>query len=140
MHEGAGNVPGHPGLGPSEWRLSKLLRGRRGIEWAMATHQAGESVLVLDAAALTRTSSLGEIGPARLYRGGALSAVIRACRRRAPSPTKPHALRVRIQGRRNGGGDLTITWVRRTRYSGEWRDLVDVPGFGGRLEIAGPGA
>jgi hypothetical protein len=28
---------------------------------------------------------------------------------------------------RNGAGDLTITWVRRTRYSGEWRDLVDVP-------------
>ena len=23
-------------LGPSEWRLSKLLRGRRGTEWAMA--------------------------------------------------------------------------------------------------------
>ena len=32
-----------------------------------------------------------------------------------------------VCGNRNGGGDLTITWVRRTRYSGEWRDLVDVP-------------
>ncbi len=36
-------------LGASEWRLSKLLRGRRGTEWAMATHQVGEAVLVLDA-------------------------------------------------------------------------------------------
>jgi hypothetical protein len=34
---------------------------------------------------------------------------------------------VHIEGSRSGGGDLTITWVRRTRYSGEWRDLVDVP-------------
>jgi hypothetical protein len=34
---------------------------------------------------------------------------------------------VHIQGSRNGGGDLTITWVRRTRYSGEWRDLIDAP-------------
>jgi hypothetical protein len=34
---------------------------------------------------------------------------------------------VHIKATRNGGGDLTITWVRRTRYSGEWRDLVDVP-------------
>ena len=32
-----------------------------------------------------------------------------------------------IQGSRNGGGDLNISWIRRTRYSGEWRDLVDVP-------------
>jgi hypothetical protein len=34
---------------------------------------------------------------------------------------------VHLQGGRNGGGDLTITWIRRTRYSGEWRDLVDAP-------------
>jgi hypothetical protein len=34
---------------------------------------------------------------------------------------------VHIRGSRNGVGDLTITWARRTRYSGEWRDLVDVP-------------
>ncbi len=32
-----------------------------------------------------------------------------------------------ISGSRNGAGDLTITWVRRTRYGGDWRDLVDVP-------------
>jgi hypothetical protein len=34
---------------------------------------------------------------------------------------------VHINGSRNGAGDLTITWIRRTRYSGEWRDLVDAP-------------
>jgi hypothetical protein len=39
---------------------------------------------------------------------------------------KPYAP-VHVRGSRNGGGDVTITWVRRTRYSGEWRDLVDVP-------------
>ena len=32
-----------------------------------------------------------------------------------------------IQGSRNGSGDLTINWVRRTRYGGAWRDSVDVP-------------
>jgi hypothetical protein len=52
-------------------------------------------------------SSLDEVGLIRFYR-----AVY------AP---------VQIQGSRNGAGDLTITWVRRTRFSGEWRDLVDVP-------------
>ena len=117
-------------LGPSEWRLSKLLRGRRGTEWAMSTHQVGEAVLVLDPAALTRTSSLDEVGLARFYR-----AVSIGCDPSLPAAVaftneaaslKPYAP-VHLQGSRNGGGDLTITWVRRTRYSGEWRDLVDVP-------------
>jgi hypothetical protein len=39
---------------------------------------------------------------------------------------KPYAP-VHISGNRNGAADLTITWLRRTRFSGEWRDLVDVP-------------
>lgn len=39
---------------------------------------------------------------------------------------KPYAP-VHIQGSRNGTGDLTITWVRRTRYGGAWRELVDAP-------------
>jgi hypothetical protein len=37
---------------------------------------------------------------------------------------KPYAP-VHIRGSRNGGGDVTIVWIRRTRFSGEWRDLVD---------------
>ena len=32
-----------------------------------------------------------------------------------------------IAGARNAGGDLTITWVRRTRFGGVWADGVDVP-------------
>ena len=32
-----------------------------------------------------------------------------------------------VRGARNGAGDLTISWVRRTRYGGWWRDLTDVP-------------
>ena len=117
-------------LGASEWRLSKLLRGRRGTEWAMSTHQVGEVVLVLDPAALTRASSLDEVGLARFYRAvsigsdPSLPAAI-AFTNEAAS-LKPNAP-VHLQGSRNGGDDLTITWVRRTRFSGEWRDLVDVP-------------
>jgi hypothetical protein len=63
-------------LGPSDWRLSKLLRGRRGTEWAMSMHQVGEFVLVLDPAALSRVSSLDEVGLAST--GQCRSAVIRA--------------------------------------------------------------
>lgn len=34
---------------------------------------------------------------------------------------------VHLTGSRNGAGDLAITWVRRTRHGGWWRDLTDVP-------------
>jgi hypothetical protein len=34
---------------------------------------------------------------------------------------------VSIRGVRDGSNNLTITWIRRTRISGEWRDGVDVP-------------
>jgi hypothetical protein len=117
-------------LGPSEWRLARLLRGRRGTEWAMGTHQVGEAVLVLDPTSLTRVSSLDEVGLARFYRAVSIGAdpslpdaVAFANEAASLRPYAP----VHIRGSRDGGGDLTITWVRRTRYSGEWRDLVDVP-------------
>ena len=55
-------------IGSLTWRLSKLLRGRYGTEWAMATHEPGEAVLQLDPATLIRVSSLDEVGIERLYR------------------------------------------------------------------------
>jgi hypothetical protein len=34
---------------------------------------------------------------------------------------------VHVAGARNGSGDLSITWVRRTRFGGVWTDGADVP-------------
>jgi hypothetical protein len=117
-------------LGPSEWRLSKLLRGRRGTEWAMGMHQVGETVLAFDPAALIRVSSLDKVGLSRFYRavsiGSDPSLPDAVAFTNEAASLKPYAP-VHIRGSRNGIGDLTITWTRRTRYSGEWRDLVDVP-------------
>jgi hypothetical protein len=117
-------------LGPLEWRLSNLLRGRRGTEWAMSTHQVGEAVLVLDPTTLTRASSLDEVGLGRLYKavsiGSDPSVPAAVAFTNEAASLKPYAP-VHVEGSRNGDGDLTITWVRRTRYGGEWRDLIDVP-------------
>jgi hypothetical protein len=117
-------------IGASAWRLSKLLRGRRGAEGAMASHQAGETVLLLDPATLTHVSSLDEVGLGRLFRtvsigsDPSLPTAIEFVNQAAS--LKPYAP-VHITGSRNGAGDLAIAWVRRTRYGGDWRDLVDVP-------------
>jgi hypothetical protein len=32
-----------------------------------------------------------------------------------------------MRGERNGSGDLTVTWVRRTRFGSIWADGADVP-------------
>ncbi|MDH3660764.1 MAG: phage tail protein [Alphaproteobacteria bacterium] len=117
-------------IGPLTWRLSRLLRGRYGTEWAISTHQPGETVLLLDPTALTRVSSLDEVGIERLYRTVSIGsdpslpdAIAFTNEAKSLKPNAP----VHIQGSRNGAGDLTITWIRRTRYGGAWRDLVDVP-------------
>src|SRR5262249_12391447 len=39
---------------------------------------------------------------------------------------KPYAP-AHVAGERDGSGNLTITWQRRTRLDGSWRDHVDVP-------------
>jgi hypothetical protein len=39
---------------------------------------------------------------------------------------KPYAP-VHVAGSRDGSGNLSIRWVRRTRLGGHWQDSVDVP-------------
>jgi hypothetical protein len=36
---------------------------------------------------------------------------------------------VKIKGIRDGSNNLTISWIRRTRWYGEWQDGIDVPLF-----------
>jgi hypothetical protein len=88
------------------------------------------TALVLDPATLTRVSSLDEVGLSRFYRavsiGSDPSLPEAVDFTNEAASLKPYAP-VQIRGSRNGTGDLTITWIRRTRFNGEWRDLVDVP-------------
>lgn len=50
-------------LGGERFRLSRLLRGRRGTEWAMSGHVAGESFVLIEPTALTAVGTpIGSIG------------------------------------------------------------------------------
>lgn len=115
------------------YELSGLLRGRRGTEGATASHKAGEKFVVLASEGLYRIPLPStEIGKTSYYKamvsGGnwddapEISQTFNAASLRCFSP-------VHITGSRNGAGDLTITWMRRTRWYGEWLDNVDVPLF-----------
>ena len=113
--------------------LSGLLRGRRGTEDQVGSHKVGEVFVVLDPYALSSVGMLSTmLGQTVYFKGPTIggsfdagdSASLRFdCRcLRCFAP-------VGITGARAESGDLTISWIRRTRWYGEWLDQVDVPLF-----------
>lgn len=117
-------------LSPGKYRLSNLLRGRLGTEWAMASHVAGERFVLINAALIRLnlpTTALGQWWSFRAVTAGtALTGGIESTTTivgRSLQPLSPvHATAVR-----DGSGQVTFRWVRRTRIDGGLRDWVDVP-------------
>lgn len=118
-------------LDATSWRLSTLLRGRRGTEWAIPTHRAGERFLVLSTVTLRRGNmNLSEVGTARQYRAVTMNTDATTTTSQA-FVNEARGLTCysvdHVQGVRSPANDLTITWVRRTRLGGQWADGRDVP-------------
>ena len=133
-------------LAANRFRLSRLLRGRRGTEWAAAGHLAGERFILLDADSLAvleapagslgGTASLLAAGIGDLPDAAAASAAIEGAALQPPSP-------VHLRAEETAEGDLRIAWVRRSRQGWAWPSGSDTP-VGEerelyRLEIAGAG-
>jgi hypothetical protein len=116
-------------LGDGVFRLSRLLRGRRGTEWAMGTHFAGERFALLDPAHLlmlplnrANIGALLRVTPAGPDDGEA-APVEHLLRGDSLKPPSPVHLRASI----DLDGTLRCTWVRRSRSGWEWLDGVDAP-------------
>ena len=122
-------------VGPRRHRLSRLLRGRRGTEWAMAGHLTGtdfaliesESARSIDLPAGTAVgaevrllaSGIADEEPVEallLLSGEAL---------RPPAPVHVRAAAV--------GDDWLLNWVRRSRIGWSWTSGADAP-FGEERE------
>ena len=120
-------------LGPGYYRLSNLLRGRKGTEGGITTHILGENFVLLNGATVRflplraddrgrgydyRAVSLG-------YNLGDAPDVHVTANLRSLQPLAPAHLR----GTRSAGigSDLALGWVRRARIDAEWVDFVDVP-------------
>lgn len=113
------------------YTLKGLMRGRRGSEYAMATHVANERFVLVNASTLKRIAdSTASIGLARSYKavtsGLTLAGTAPQTFTNQGAGLKPYAP-VQLGGGRDASGNLTLQWVRRSRISGEWRDGVDVP-------------
>lgn len=104
---------------PGVYRLSGLLRGLMGTEWAMGTHVAGERVVLLRADGVRRiTVDLPSLGVARSYKavsfGQSLAAAPAQSFTWAGVMLKPWAP-VHLRVLAAGGSTVTIGWRRRTR-------------------------
>jgi hypothetical protein len=114
----------------TSYLLSDMLRGLFGTELAMGTHAVGDALVLLDSSDLLAIAfGTSTIGLSRDYRGITVNRDIstdssRAFTYRAVNlkPLSPIAL---TGNRDPSSNDWTLTWVRRTRSGGEWRDLVD---------------
>ena len=115
---------------PSSWRLTGLLRGRRGTEWAIGLSQAGDTFVLLDAALVRIESDSSFIGTSRPHKAVLAGVTLEA----APvvdfipagvalEPFSP----IDAAGTRDTSGDLTITWKRRGRIGQELRSGLEIP-------------
>ncbi len=117
-------------IGPGRFRLSRLLRGRRGSEWAMAGHVAGEPFLLIDARAMTAVAgSAATIGSAVTVTAygpgndGQEPVVSRLLQGEATRPLAP----AQVGGVVRADGALELSWTYRSRRGFAWIDAVDVP-------------
>jgi hypothetical protein len=118
-------------VGDRIYRLSRLLRGQPGGEWAMSDPlPSGAAFVVLDEHvvpvargldALDRPLQLRIVAASRDHGDPAsvsLDVTPKATALRPPAP-------VHLRARRTGSG-ITFTWIRRTRFDGDgW--VVEVP-------------
>lgn len=116
-------------LGERSFRLSGLLRGRRGTEWAATGHAVGEHFALLEPEALLAIEApAGSIGgSARLVAAGIgdqdpaeAELTIDGEALRPPPP-------VHLKAERSAAGDLAIRWVRRSREGWAWLSGSDTP-------------
>lgn len=109
------------------YTLSRLLRGRRGTEWAMADHAADEPFVLLSGAPFVPQAA-ADLGAERLYRitpasGVPSSSVAFTLTGASARPFAP----VLVAGARDGSNNLTISWTRRSRIGTELPDSGDIP-------------
>jgi len=118
-------------IGANIYRLSALLRGRRGTEHVMGTSEAGDQVVLLSAGGIARLPlQTSEIGATRIYRAVSIGTSVAAAEDLefagaglALETFSP----VHIAGAWQDNGDLLITWIRRGRLGQELRDGADIP-------------
>jgi hypothetical protein len=111
------------------YTLSTLLRGRRGSEAFTGGHGVSSLFVLVEAETVSRLRvPLAELGDDRYYGPVGRGEALRDATTKTVTPVgrdlMPYAP-VQIAASGSWGGDVTITWVRRTRVGGEMVDGGD---------------
>jgi len=116
---------------PTQWILSRLLRGRRGTEHVIGSSQDGDSFVMVSQGTLGRAVlDAAEIGASRTYRGTSIGASFTSGvteeftgRGEALICFSP----VNGAAHRLTDGDISISWIRRSRLGRTLMSGVDIP-------------
>jgi hypothetical protein len=114
-------------LGGAMWRVSRLLRGRRGTEWAMGAQGAGDRFVLLEDGAVRTVGLPAGTRTARVIASGvgddepvAVDVAIDGSSLLPPSVA-------RLRWEPGAGGVATVRWMRRSRLGWRWVDGAEVP-------------
>ncbi|MGT2514423.1 GTA baseplate fiber-binding domain-containing protein [Sphingomonas panni] len=113
-------------IGEARWRLSRLWRGRRGTEAAMAGHRQGERFVLLDSATLRRIDRAVVGTPIGVMAVGLSEkdVVTIGFTPEGHWLVPPAPVQMRILPDRDGP---MLRWNRRARLFAPWRDGVEMP-------------
>ncbi|CAO3460827.1 hypothetical protein [Azospirillum argentinense] len=106
------------------YRLTRLLRGRFGTEWACGDHRPGEYALPFSGGdPFQRFSDLAERGLSRYYKATSVGGEAMTSRTQTfvneAAALKPYSV-AHLRAASDGSGGRVLTWIRRTRFGGEW--------------------
>lgn len=116
--------------GNGTYTLSRLIRGRLGSDWACGSHAVGEDFVFLDTDKLVFVPlSIDHLNQRTQFKYTSVGMPVSTFRIREFNirfrnlrPLSPQ----HVAGERDESGNLDITWIRRTRFGGEWQDGQDV--------------
>lgn len=118
-------------IAANRYRLSGLLRGLRDTDDVIGEHDAGDLFILLDFAKLRyQPLATTDIGALRWFKAPAAGAFLQQVTAKDFTPRgrslKPFRVG-HVQGTRDSAGNLTITWIRRTRAPSRVFSQVPTP-------------
>lgn len=116
-------------LGGNQYRLSNLIRGRRGTEYATSDHYDGEPIIFVNSNAQRFNTNAAFKGMSlgfRVIDNGRYYSTLPAYTNvtisgRSRMPYSP----CHLKGSRDGSNNLTLNWTRRVRKGGDLVDYTD---------------
>lgn len=108
-------------FGNPYYMLSRLLRGRKGTEWAMGSHQQGESFYLVPGATSKITYAPELLNTPALYKVAMMGANLGNLPSKSYEPSGASLMQWAVahpQVASDSSGDWTISWIPRSRYNG----------------------